>query len=100
MKRVKIMLSGIMVLALVAGALAFKAKSENVCAYATTGLATEPATKLAPIVHATNVPVQSITFPGVSTQYATTYLKPTTGTVTTCTTISTAIKSRTLTLEN
>ncbi len=36
MKRVKIMLSAILVMAIVAGALAFKAKSPNVCVYTTT----------------------------------------------------------------
>ncbi len=35
MKRVKIMISAIFVMTIVAGALAFKAKSLNVCAYVT-----------------------------------------------------------------
>jgi hypothetical protein len=66
MKRVQIMLSSIVVLAIVAGALAFKAKSPDVCAYAKSG--NFGATVACPLIVRDDVE----TAPGSSSQYATT----------------------------
>jgi hypothetical protein len=74
MKRVKVMLSAILVLAIVGGALAFKAKSPDACAYA----------------RITDIPEDVTTCPsvdlglfkttvGTNNEYATTIAKPATG---------------------
>lgn len=75
MKRVKIMLSAILVMAIVAGALAFKVKTPGVCAYTAT-VATAPATTICNLIHATSTFVNTKTIETTaSTRYAFTILK-------------------------
>lgn len=71
MKRVKVMLSAILVMAIVAGAFAFKAKSFNVCAYYTTLNATTTKT-VCPLVAEGDFNTAA----GQAIDYATTLQKP------------------------
>lgn len=75
MKRVKLMLSGILVMAVVAGALAFKVKTPGVCAYSKTIQDNPPATTICNRIHASTVCTTLRTINGESTQYATTIPK-------------------------
>lgn len=69
------MLSGVLVMAVVAGALAFKVKTPNVCAY-TSVVAAAPATTVGILTHATNVTTQRLTATTtVSSFYASTSIK-------------------------
>lgn len=75
MKRVKIMLSAILVLAIVAGALAFKVKSPDVCAYTKIVAAAPTTTNCDRVSNANNVVASTfttITAPTGSTLCATT----------------------------
>lgn len=71
MKRVKVMLSAILVMGIVAGALAFKVKSPGVCAYTRAISPNPPATTICNLTHATTLFVTTKTTAGLSTQYAT-----------------------------
>lgn len=93
MKRVKIMLSAICVMAIVAGALAFKAKTEAVCVYARTITVNPPSTTTCPLV---GTGVFSITTAGATTQYAS-FLPTVANSCPTATTVCS--QSKTLTIE-
>lgn len=92
MKKVKLMLSGIFVVAIAASALAFKAsRIPNICAYAATSNTTATTIGNCPFVTLS----ATTTVLGAPNQYATAFPRPATG----CPPVSVCLKSRTLTIE-
>lgn len=72
MKKIKVMLSAILVMGIVAGVLAFKVKSTAVCAYSRAIANNPPATTICLLTHATTIYTTRLIAAGASTQYATT----------------------------